>query len=69
MYKSAEGLYIASTTPIKMTVEGESSYSTNPTKNIVFIKFYPSNTFGVANMMRLGVVQMGRNQNQSILTI
>ena len=60
-YTSEEGLYIASVVPLKTTLDGNTSYSINPTKNIVFVKFFPSNQFGVASMERIGVVQIGHN--------
>ncbi len=60
-YTPEEGLYIASIVPLKKSVDDKESYSTISTKNIVFVKFYPSGTFGVANMERVGVVQIGHN--------
>jgi hypothetical protein len=60
-YTSEEGLYIASVVPLKTTLDGNTSYSVNPTKNVVFVKFFPSNQFGVASMERIGVVQIGHN--------
>jgi hypothetical protein len=46
---------------LKTTLDGNTSYSINPTKNIVFVKFFPSNQFGVASMERIGVIQIGHN--------
>ena len=63
-YTSEEGLYIASVVPLKTTLDGNTSYSINPTKNIVFVKFFPSNQFGVASMERIGVIQIGHNPNR-----
>jgi hypothetical protein len=60
-YTSEEGLYIASVVPLKTTLDGNTSYSVNPTKNVVFVKFFPSNQFGVASMERIGVLQIGHN--------
>jgi len=58
-YTPEEGLYIASVVPLKTTLDGNTSYSINPTKNVVFVKFFPSDQFGVASMERIGVVQIG----------
>ena len=53
--------------PLKTTLDGNTSYSINPTKNIVFVKFFPSNQFGVASMERIGVVQIGHNPNKEYI--
>ena len=55
----ADMLYLGSAVPVRVELDGNVSYSLLPTKNIVFIKFFPSDRFGVASMERVGVVQFG----------
>jgi hypothetical protein len=55
-------LYYASLVPIKVKNDDNdvTALTTVPTKNIVFIKFYPGDHIGQAKMQRIGVVQIGK---------